>query len=171
MDLGGDHASYRAFQDCIRDSADEVGPVAFHTVDTVDRTGAVVAAAAAGAVDVEGDAAAVAVAVVGRKQGHWYHDRMDTSLHGHRNLYFQENHYMESSCIKSLYLMMLLLMVDVSYSSDATATNVRMSPLTNENRSVGSVSLVAVKSNASATMNDGNVDDSRRTLSMDDNAT
>jgi hypothetical protein len=56
--------------------------------------------------------------------------------------------------------MMLLLTAVLSYWSDATATSVRMSPLTNENRSVGRVSLVVVKSNANAKMNDGNVDDS-----------
>ena len=78
MDLDGDRASNRAFQDCIRDSEGEVGLVEFHTVQTVDRTGAV---DAAGAVDVEGDAAADAA--VGRKQGYWYHDRVGTSPQGH----------------------------------------------------------------------------------------
>ena len=58
-------------------------------------------------------------------------------------------------------MMMLLLTADLSYWSDATATNVRMSPSTNESRSVGRVSLVVVKSNVNATRNDGNGADSR----------
>lgn len=143
------HVLNRVFPDCIHDNEGEDVVVEFHRVDSLDNK--------------------VVVEVVGRREGHCFHDRRGTNLRVHNNLYFQKNHYMEFFCIKNLNWWSAQ---QQSYDSDCwnvSGLNATKSLLMNENRNVENVWRVEENRNVNETMIDENGYDSNSSLDLHDN--